>query len=119
MTVSFILSIDEIYTLMSLVPEHTDAGSRLLAEVFAGGKTDGLTELIDKKLAHNINGTLELTPALRMIAFTLARPEELIAKQGFYLVRSAWIKLKLEKYTYKDGHYRITPLKEQKHEDSN
>ena len=116
MDVSFILSENELFTLMSLAPDPSEAGRAFAEAALAGAQRCDLGGLADRKLAKHVGGGgLELAPAIRMIADALAHAdsvEESGGGGGSWVVRSRWVTLRCERYPYQDGHLRVIPLKE-------
>ena len=112
MDISFILSTDEIFTLMSLFPDQTEHGKRFTAEALQGAKICDLSSLAEKKLARLINGNLELAPAVRMVGNAIAQADSASINDDAWDISSPWISLKCEKYPYKEGFWKITPVEE-------
>lgn len=110
MKVSFILSADEVFTLASLTSEHTEAGRYFLDEVLTGAEICDLTGLVEKKLARQVGGEIELSPVLRMVAGALSRADSAARHGEAWEVRSPWVTLLCEKYIYRDKHFKITPV---------
>ena len=113
MDISFILTSDEIFTLMSLLPDRTEGGERFAAEALPDAKQCDLSSLADKKLAKLTNGELELAPVIRMMADAIARADSVEAKGDIWNIDSPWVSLRCEKYLYQDGCWKITPLGEE------
>ena len=119
MDVSFLLSSDEIFTLMSLFPGHTEGGERFAAEALIGARTCDLSSLAEKKLARLINGNLELEPVVRMVGNAIAQAENTSNQEDVWEISSPWVSLRCEKYLYKEGYWKITPVEEENSEEEN
>ena len=111
MDISFILAIDELYTLMSLIPNHTEAGKRFAEGALPGAEMCDLSGLVDKGLARRAGAELEVAPVIRMVADALARAAEATSDGGVWMIESPWVALRCEAYPYQDGCFRVTPLK--------
>ena len=111
MEVSFILKTDELYTLMSLIPERTEAGKKLYNEALSGASACDLSGLVEKNLAQFIENELVIDPVLRMISSALSIADSVVLYDEVWYIESKWIDLKLEQYKYNEDHWRITPLK--------
>ena len=112
MEVSFIISADELFTLMSTVQGWTEAGRQFNAEVLGDAVICDLSELPDKKMARFIDGELELAPVIRMIADAVTRADNITRRGDIWEVASPWVTPKCERYPYREGHWRITPEEE-------
>ena len=111
MEVSFILSDDELLTLISLVPCRTVAGARFVSDALSGAELCDLGGLVDKRLARRVGEEMELTPVIRMVADALARSDSAENRGGSWLIGSPWVTLRCERYPYQGKRFRITPLK--------
>jgi len=109
MEISFILSTDEIYTLMSLFPDHTDDGRRFAAEALSGATPCDLSSLVDKKLAKPVSDKLEVAPVIRMLIDAIARADIAEIHDDVWSITSPWVSLRCEKYPYQEGFWKITP----------
>ena len=112
MDISFIMSSDEIFTLMSLFPDQTEHGKRFAAEALTGAKPCDLSSLAEKNLAKLINGNLELAPAVRMVGNALAQADSASIHDDAWDISSPWVALRCEMYPYQERHWRITPVEE-------
>jgi hypothetical protein len=112
MDVSFILSADEIYTLMSYANNPSEAGRKFADAVLSEAKLCDLNGLVEKQLAKHIAGELDLAPVIRMVADALACADRSELHGDVWNIQSSWVSLRCEKYPYKEKHYKITPLKE-------
>jgi len=112
MEVSFILSSDEVLTLMSLAPELTEAGQRFKDEALSDAKICDLSGLVDKNLAHRINDELDIDPVIRMISSAISRADKIEPQGDTWHIQSPWAALLCEKYPYHENHWKITPVKE-------
>jgi len=110
MEVSFILSNDELYTLLKIAKEKTKAGKRFIDEALHDAKLCDLSGLIEKKLARSTNGDLELEPVLRMVTDAISRATSAELQEEVWNIRSPWVDLLCENYPYHEGHQRITPV---------
>ena len=112
MDVSFLLSADELFTLMSLSTSRTGSGQLFADEALAGAGLDDLSGLVDKKLARRFGEELELMPVVRMISDALSRAEGIERSGETWNVRSPWVSLRCERYLYNEGLWKITPVME-------
>ena len=112
MDVSFILATDEIFTLMSLLPGHTEDGKRFTSEALHNAKACDLSGLAAKKLAKATNGKLELAPGIRMIIDGIARADSAVKHGAIWEIRSPWVFLRCEKYPYQEDCWKITPVED-------
>ena len=111
MDISFILSADEIFTLISLMPGQTEAGGRFVKNALPGAAMCDLSGLAEKKLARMVDGEMILTPAVRMVVDAITRADSAEYNDNAWDIRSPWISLRCESYPYLDSHWKITPLK--------
>ena len=117
MDVSFILSSDELYTLMFLAPEISEAGRSFINKALTGAEICDLSGLVEKSLARRVEDELDLEPVLRLIADALSNAGNARLNGEVWSISSPWVSLLCEKYTYNDNHWKITPVKEAyKHE---
>jgi len=110
MDVSFILSADELYTLISLIPDMTISGKHFCDEALAGAEICDLSGLIHKNMAKQVEDELELEPVLRMISSAVSKATSAEHHDGIWSIRSEWIDLRCEKYPYHDNHWKVTPV---------
>ena len=113
MDISFILSSDEILTLISLMPGQTEAGAIFVESALRGASPCDLSGMVDKKLARMAGEELVLTPAARMVVDAIARADGAEYSDGAWSIRSPWISLRCENYPFLEGHWKLTPLKEE------
>jgi len=117
MDVSFILSDDELYTLLYLAPEKTEAGQRFIDEALSGAEICDLTGLTEKNLARIIEDEIELESVLRLVTGAISKATE-VKKQGeAWFIGSPWVNLLCEDYRYNDKHRKITPVKNKEAEE--
>lgn len=117
MDVSFILSSDELYTLMLLAPEISENGRRFIDEALAGAKICDLSGLVEKNLARRVDDELDLEPVLRLIADSISNAGNAQPDAEVWNISSPWVSLVCERYAYHENHWKITPVKEDnKHE---
>jgi hypothetical protein len=112
MDVSFILSSDELYTLISLIPDATSDGQGFVKEALVGAVICDLSGLVNKKLANHIEEEIDIEPVVRMVISAIAKANSVKHNEGVWTIKSSWIALICEKYFYNDNHWKITPLKE-------
>jgi len=110
MDVSFILSAEEFFTLISLVPDATEAGQQFRNEVLGGAEICDLSGLIEKNMARRVEDELVLEPVLRMISSAVAKADSAEVHNGIWSIRSPWVELRCEKYLYHKNHWKITPV---------
>ena len=110
--VSFILSDDEVFSLMSLFPDRSVAGQGFMDEALGGAVVCDLSGLVGKGLARVAGGQLELVPVVRMVADALARGDSVSRRGEVWDVRSKWVSLVCERYLFRDGHWKISPYDE-------
>jgi len=112
MEVAFILSLNELFTLMSMIPGGSDAGRQFSKDALPGASMCDLGGLAEKKLArYNTDGKMELMPVVRMLTDALARADSVESFENGWIVRSPWITLQCENYPYNQKHLKITPIK--------
>ena len=112
MDVSFILSSDELYTLISLIPVRTEAGARFAGAALSGARLCDLSGLLEKKLARRVNGELELAAVIRMLSDAISRADSASNHNGVWEIRSPWVSIRCEDYPYQENHFKITPLED-------
>jgi len=117
MDVSFILSSDELYTLIFLATETSEAGQKFSDEALAGAEICDLSGLVEKNLARRVEDELDLEPVLRMVANAISNADSADLRGEVWDISSPWVSLLCERYAYHENHWKITPLKEvHKHE---
>lgn len=109
METSFILSDDEIFTLMSLAANRTEPGARFAREALPYAGMCDLSGLVEKKLARLVEGKLEIEPVIDMLADAIAQATAAERRDDAWQITSPWIALRCEKYIYKEAHWKITP----------
>jgi len=112
MDVSFILSSDELYTLISLMPVRTEAGARFVKEALSGARLCDLSGLLEKKLARQVGGELELAAVVRMLSDAISRADSALNHDGVWEIITPWVSIRCEDYPYQDSHFKITPLED-------
>jgi len=110
MDVSFILSSDEIFTLMSLMPGKTDAGRQFAEGALVGAVFCDLSGLVEKRLARMVGDELEIVPVLRMLVDSLARADSAELRGEAWVMCSPWVTVQCSPYPYRDGDWKITPV---------
>lgn len=119
MDVSFILSSDELYTLIFLTPEVTEAGRRFSDEALSDAIVCDLSGLVEKNLARRVKDELDLEPVLRLVADAVSNADSVEFNGEIWSIRSARLSLLCQRYAYHENHWKITPLKEAyKHENN-
>lgn len=112
MDVSFILSANEVFTLMQLIPSHTEAGQLFAKEALAGAEVCDLAGLIERDLARCVRGEINLEPIIRMVADTIALAESAQVHEGVWKISAPWLSLICKPDRYRKGHFMITPVQE-------
>jgi len=110
MEVSFILSSDELYTLILLSGEMTEAGQQFCDKTLHDAQANDLSGLIEKNLAKKVEDELELEPVLRMISSAISQADNTELNNGVWSIRSPWVDLRCEKYQFNENHWKITPV---------
>lgn len=110
MDISFILSAEELFTLMSLESGTSDAGLHFIDEALGGTEICDLSGLVDKGLARTADDELVLEPVLRMIISALSKASGAERNSGGWRIRSPWVELHCEMYQYNNNHWKITPV---------
>ena len=83
MDISILLSKNELFTLISLEQNHSEAGRRFAEAALAGAERCDLSGLAERKLAKRVGADgLELAPVVRMIADALAHADEAEERGG-------------------------------------
>ena len=111
MEISFILSADEIFTLISMMLNRTKSGTEFLENALRGAKLCDLSGLINKKLAHIDGDELELEPVIRMVIDSISNADIAEDHGNYWEIHSAWINLHCEIYPFKADYWKITPVK--------
>ena len=115
--VSFMLSRDELYTLVLLSGEPTEAGKYFISEALAGASPDDLSGLIEKKMAHGHGEKIVVEPVIRMLGASICKAEKIDfinlgnESGGTYVVCSPWIKIRCEPYPRIENCLKLTPEK--------
>jgi len=110
MDISFILSFDELFTLISLIPGRTEAGARFVETALSGALLCDLNGLVEKKLATRAGSELEIALVVRMLSDAISRADSAEVRDGVWEIHSPWVSLRCEAYPYQDKQYLITPL---------
>jgi len=111
MDISFILSLDELFTLISLSGAKSDAGKHFVEEALPGAAFCDTNGLVEKKFAKMTDGELDLVPVLRMVADAIAKANSIVQRGEGWDIRSPWVSLHCERSIYCEGHMKITPMK--------
>jgi len=112
MDVSFILSADEIFTMISLMPDRTEVGKEFIEKVLSGAEICDLSGLPEKKLARIDGDELKLAPVIHMMIDAISNAGKVEEHENHWLISSDWVTLRCENYPYKENHWKLTPLKE-------
>ena len=110
MEVSFLMSCDEVFTIISLMPNRTPPGERFIRVALAGAKECGLQNFVGKNMARLTDDGYVLDPVIKMIADAMARPDSATFEDEVWLIKSPWISLTCEKCSTRVGHLKITPV---------
>jgi len=116
MEVSYILSSDELYTIIIHDQDFSDAGRKFCNEALNNATICDLTGLIEKKLAQQREDELELEPVLKMISIAISKANSAEQQNNIWIVTSPWITLLLKQYKHQENHWKITPVKEAQNE---
>jgi len=111
MEVSFILSTDEIFTLISSMETQTEAGKEFVNKALPGARVCDLSGLAEKKLAVIKEDEIELVPVMRMIIDAIANAETVKCQDNYWEICSEWVILRCENYPYKEDHWELSPIK--------
>ena len=111
MDVSFILSADELFTLISMMNGQTEAGKEFIEKALADAEICDLTGLKEKKLAHIEGDELELAPVMQMMIDTISNASNAENHGDYWEIESAWVTLRCEGYPFKEGYWKISPIK--------
>ena len=109
MDVSFILSADELFTLLSLYPEQSKAGRSFADAALQDAALCDLSGLTEKNLARLAGGELDLAPVIGMVADAIAHADSAEERDGVWNVSAPDIILRCEKYAYREETWKITP----------
>jgi hypothetical protein len=112
MDVAFLFSNDELFTMISLMPSHTEAGQRFFESALGSAEMCDLSGLVDKKLARFVGNEIALEPAVRMVADAIARADSAEYNENVWVIHSPWVSLQCENYTYREGYWKVTPFEE-------
>jgi len=110
MDISFILSTDEIFTLMSIARMRSAEGEAFITEALADAEICDLSGLVEKKFARYTNGELSIDPIVRMIADSLAMAESIAIREESWFVNAPWVSLIIQVCEYRKDHWKITPI---------
>ena len=112
MEVSFILTTDELFTLITEMKGKTEAGKEFEKKALSGAVLCDLAGLAEKKLACIKEDEIELVPVMRMIIDAISNAEKIECHGSYWEVCSAWVTLRCEKYLHNENHWKISPIKE-------
>jgi len=110
MDVSYILSADELFTMLSLIPDRSEAGYRVCDEVLSGAYICDLSELVEKRMARRIGNELEIEPVIHMLSNAIAKADYAENVDGIWNIRSPWVSLLCERYPYRKNNWKLTPV---------
>lgn len=111
MDVSFILSDDELFTLLSVSEEKSEAGQIFLEKALDGAKLCDLKGLVEKNLARFIDDELELESVIGMIVEVISKSESAELRDECWYIRSDPVDVLCENYQYNEGHRKVTPVR--------
>jgi len=111
MDVSFILSSDEIYTLVSQMRTQSETGKDFIEKALANAVENDLSGLIKKNLARIEGDELILAPVIHMMIDSISNAKHAELNDGCWEIESDWITFKCEDYPYMEAHWKLTPIK--------
>jgi len=111
MDVSFILSTDELYTLISQMNTQTQAGKAFVEKALAGAQSNDLSMLAGKNLAGVDGEELTLAPVLQMLVDAISNAGRAEYNGRYWEIDSDWVTLQCESYPFIDRHWKLTPVK--------
>jgi len=112
MEVSYILSSDELFTLISLNQDLSGAGQKFCYEALENATICDLSGLVEKKLAQQMEDELNLEPVLRMVSTAISQADSAEQQNNIWKINSPWLALLCMKYEYQENHWKVTPVKE-------
>ena len=111
MDVSFILSTDELFTLISQMNNQTQAGKAFAEKALAGAQESDLTILAEKNLARIDGEELILAPVVQMMVDTISNANRTEYNGKHWEINSDWVTLQCEIYPFIERHWKLTPIK--------
>jgi len=111
MEVSFILSKDELYTLISIMGERTVAGKRFVEQALTDAVLCDLSGLADKALGRTTKDGIELETVTRMIVDAIAKADRAELFGEIWKIDAPWLSLECECCQYREGHWKVTPIR--------
>jgi len=110
MDVSFILSQNELYTLLSAEPKRTEAGAVFLETALSGAERCDLSGLVERKLARRVSSGPEPAPVIAMLSCAISQADSAEESGGIWEISSQWLSIRCEAYPYQEEHLKITLL---------
>ena len=110
MDVSFILSTDELFTLISLMGSQSEAGRVFIEKALTGAQRCDLSILAEKNHARIEGDELELAPVMRMLIDAISNAERAEYNGSFWEIDSGWVSLQCEKYPFMEEHWKLSPI---------
>lgn len=112
--ISFIMSRDELYTLILLNGEPSEWGKNFVETELGGAQKNNLLNLADKRMASFRDGKLFIEPVIRMMGAAICKTYKTEKMDGVYIIYSQWINIRYEIYSQIEGYVRLTPIKPEK-----
>jgi len=111
MDVSFILSTDELFTLISQMSNQTQAGKAFVDKALAGAQISDLSMLPEKNLARVDGEELTLAPVVQMLIDAISNASRAEYNGKHWEIDSGWVILQCERYPFIEEHWKLTPKK--------
>jgi len=110
MEVSFILSKDELLTLIVSMPELSEAGEKFVEKALFDAEINDLSGLFEKNMAKQSGDEIELEPIVQMIVDSIATADSCELNDDTWIINSPWLLLECTKNPYLDNSWKITPI---------
>ncbi|MCL2820285.1 MAG: hypothetical protein FWD38_05580 [Oscillospiraceae bacterium] len=111
MDISFIFTADEIFTLASMINNHSPAGKEFIGNALTDAQICDLSSLAEKEHAQINGDKLELEPVIRMVFDTVTKAVRVVNVDDYWMIYSNRLTLKCEKYRFKENSWKISPIK--------
>jgi len=111
MDVSFVLSADELFTLISQMNKQTEAGKTFVEKALKNAEICDLSNLEEKNLAGIGGDELILVPVMHMLINAISNATGAEDKDSYWEIDSDWVTLHCERYPYKEEHWILSPIK--------
>jgi hypothetical protein len=111
--VSYILSFDELLTLLTLAKTQTNECRHFADSVLTDAKLIPLNGLITKGLATRIDGKIRIDTVLRMLIDTIATAETIEERKECWHLKGEHINVNIALYPHIARHIKIIPIQKE------